>query len=131
MKPIIVNANNAEKIKEVIDQAQSRARERIIVVEDVFAACRYMSSKINDSWHVPKLSLEGTTVSIDLHARNFPNAYNGQPESTHFNLVYKLGQWRLTAVFRHYVRREGHIYDFDFSDSAKDAIFANAKKMKF
>ena len=128
---IIVSLKNEDKLQDAINQGQRKARVRTIQLEDIFAACRYMSSKINDSWNVSKVALEGTAVSIDLHARNFPNAYNGQPESTHFNLVYKLGQWRLTAVFRHYVRREGHIYDFDFSDSAKDAIFANAKKMKF
>lgn len=130
MKPIIVNANNAEKIKEVIDQAQSRARERIIVVEDVFAACRYMSSKINDSWNVSKVALEGTAVSIDLHARNFPNAYNGQPESTHFNAIFQNGSWRYLAAQRDNTLRESKRVQLHFPARAKEAILAKAARLQ-
>lgn len=125
MKEIIIKKANAEKIMAVIKTAQGKATARTIdSFEEILRIIDGVERRIGT---MPKTALEGTTVHYDFR-QHFPSAYRYTPDSTHLDLRYHNGSWRLTAVTRMRCPN-GSTYEYELclSDSAKNAILARYK----
>lgn len=120
MEEIIItgSASSRAKLDCAIGEAQSRARVRTITVEDIVKAL----ADVEDQLGIPKTALEGVTVTVDLNAQKFPNAYSGIPESTHFQAVFVRRHWHVTDVWRGMVSAPHHMVDVTLSDTAKDEL---------
>ena len=80
---------------------------------------------INDRLNgINKNALDGTVVDYTF-AQKFPRAYKYTPDSTHFKLTYKRGEWRISGIGRHICPNcynNGYGYDLALSDAAKEAV---------
>ena len=122
MKTMIINETNRQKIEARIDAAQARARERLINYDQLLAAINKIEGKLN----ITKKALEGTRASVDIHAQDFARAYKYRAESTHVEIIYSGGKWRLISVSRQFTRRHSQKYLISLSDTAAAAILDNA-----
>lgn len=126
MKEIIIKKENAEKIMTVIKAAQGKATARTIdSFDEILGIVKDVEHRIG---MMPKTALEGTTVHYDFR-QHFPSAYRYAPDSTHLDLRYHAGSWRLTAVARTRCPSisSDYYYGLCLSDSAKEAILTRYK----
>jgi hypothetical protein len=119
MKPIKLTPNNYEKIQAAIDNAEGRASERLITVEDIVEALTTLEQKLN----ITKKALIGTTVRVDYNTQHFAKAYKYTPHSTHFAAEYRKSGWFITDIYRWSCG--GHKFNLTLSDTAKVAIVNN------
>ena len=96
-KILVINDENRNKIQEAIDQAQEKAKVRLIDSDDVYAAIKAIEERL---CFIPKKYWAGVSAKVNVHAQKFANSYNGIPEATLFEIEYKSGNWRLTDVYR-------------------------------
>ena len=120
VKPVILNDNekNNAALQAALDRIQSRSRVRTIDVDDIYEAAARVEKKLG----IPKKTLEGVQVHVDLYAQTFPSAYHGIPESTQFDMVFSKRFWRVVKVSREQCRSSGHDYFVTFSDEARKAL---------
>lgn len=120
VKPVILNDNekNNAALQAALDRIQSRSRVRTIDVDDIYEAAAYVEKKLG----IPKKTLEGVRVHVDLYAQTFPSAYHGIPESTQFDMVFSKRFWRVTKVSREQCKSNGHDYRVTFTDEARRAL---------
>lgn len=110
-----VNLTNA------ISAAEGKARSRTITAYTVLAKLAEITTSLN----IPKTRMEGITVSVDLNAETFSNAYinaahGSYPQSTIFTAEFKRGNWIITDIFRGNCRR--HCASITLPDAAREAI---------
>lgn len=122
---IIISDTNKTRIEAIIEEAQGRARERLLTFDDIVKATEEIEKKLG----ITKKSLEGTIADIDIHAQDFPRSYKYRAESTQFLVEYRGGKWRLNSVIRHYTRGRLHTYQLILSDTAKAAVLENAARL--
>lgn len=125
MEKIILNDGNRRVVADMLQEAQKSARARTISINDIYFAGAEIERKLG----ITKKALEGTSASVDLHAQNFPNAYNGIPESTIFEIIYERGVWRLVKILRCPTRRERSKYKLVLSDAATAAVIESAQRL--
>lgn len=120
VKPVILNGNekNNAALQAALDRIQSRSRVRTIDVDDIYKAAAHVEKKLG----IPKKTLEGVQVHVDLYAQTFPSAYHGIPESTQFDMVFSKRFWRVTKVSREQCKSNGHDYRVTFTDEARRAL---------
>lgn len=121
MKEIIIKTENAEKIMNAINDVQGKAKARTIdSFEDIERILEDIHQRLGD---IPKKALEGTLVYYDFR-QHFPSAYRYLPDSTHLDLVYRKGTWRLLRVGRGRCPNtlKQYPYELHLSDEAKEAI---------
>lgn len=120
VKPVILNDNEKNKValEDALDRIQSRSRVRTVTVKDVYEAAEHVEKKLG----IPKKTLEGVQVHVDLSAQTFPSAYRGIPESTQFDMVFSKRFWRVVKVSREQCKSSGHDYSVTFSDGARKAL---------
>ncbi len=120
VKPVILNDNEKNKValEGALDRIQSRSRVRTVTVKDVYEAAEHVEKKLG----IPKTTLEGVQVHVDLYAQTFPSAYRGIPESTQFDMVFSKRFWRVVKVSREQCKSSGHDYSVTFSDEARKAL---------
>lgn len=120
VKPVILNGNekNNAALQAALDRIQSRSRVRTIDVDDIYTAAAHVEKKLG----IPKKTLEGVQVHVDLYAQTFPSAYHGIPESTQFDMVFSKRFWRVVKVSRKQCGSSGHDYFVTFSDEARKAL---------
>lgn len=109
-----------KKLENVIDETEHRCTVRCISVDDI---CRYLIA-VEKRLDITKKAMNGVTVTIDIHAQNFPSAYRGTPESTYFKAVYKNGSWRITEISRRRTSRAGHGTMIHLTEDAKTALLS-------
>lgn len=117
---IIIDRAHMDMLQNTIDTAQRRARVRTICAADITDTCEGVQKKLD----IPQTALEGVKITVDLHAQNFPSAYNGRPESTLFQAIFSGRKWRLINVFRADTRRKGHSVNIALTDKARAAVLA-------
>lgn len=93
---IIIKDSNKEKINKAIEQAEGKAVARTINYETVVDIVNRLERRLE---RIQKTHLQGVTAHYS-GAEHFPNAYKYVPYSTHVDLVYKYGSWRLASVYR-------------------------------
>ena len=117
---MIIAERNQDSIEKKIKAAEGRATARTINYSLIKQAVKEVE------WHlgIPKNSLEGVEVEVDMHAQTFPNAYRYTPESTHFGMIRKKSGWDLEWIERKTTRRESSRYVVRLTDAAKTAILS-------
>lgn len=127
MKEIIVNDKNMGKIDAIISEVQGRSKERLITSSDIV---RYIE-KIERKLDIPKKSMGGISIDVDVNAQNFPNAYKWTPMSTHFCAAFKNGKWRVTSITRSSCRRYGKEVIVEHTEDSRDAIMKKYTTMGY
>ena len=107
-----------ESVTAAISAAEGRARVRTISAADI---CKALVA-VEDKLGIPKRSLDGVEVEIDVNAQSFPSAYKGTPESTHFTAVNRSGKWTLTDIYRAPCSAPSKSAHVNLSDEARSAI---------
>lgn len=113
-----IKISNTEAIQAMLDDVQAKARVRTITPTIIADTCE----RVADELRIPKSAMKGVTFTADYHARTFPNAYKGSPESTHFTAEFNGKEWIVTSIFRNWVRRPTLAITVNLTDTAKDAI---------
>ena len=123
MKAIIIrNYEDLETISKInaeLNEVQKKAKVRTISALAIMAACKDLDRLFGN---IPKKYRNGITSEVDPHAKTFPGAYRGIPESTQFRLMYKNGTWRLTDVCRKRCNGETYAVRNTLPEKAKDFI---------
>lgn len=104
------------ELESVLDSVQARSKVRTITVRGILDILKQIDSQLN----ITNKAKEGTTITVDINAQDFPRAYKYTPESTVFDAVYKSGEWRITDIRRDICKR--HKAFITLSDTAKEAI---------
>lgn len=113
---IIINDKNITRLQAVLDEAQARAKVRLITTNDLFHMVKTIEQKLN----IAKADMTGIRVFVDLYAAPFCG-YNGTPESTHVVLLRTSTGWALTDAYRASCQG-GQCYNCTLTDRAKEAI---------
>lgn len=121
---IIIDQAHADALQDAINVAQNRAHVRTICAEDIIDKCASVQKVLD----IPQTALEAVKITVDLHAQNFPSAYNGRPESTLFQAVFSGRKWRLIEVYRDDTRRQGHSVSIALTDKARAAVLARVSE---
>lgn len=125
---IIINENNVQKIKTVLDNVQKRCTVRLIQPEQVFEAAAKMEEH-RQKIGVLKKNMEGVTVKVNLYQDRFPSAYKYVPEGTVFHMIFRGGKWRLYAVYRDICEgSEKKRYQVKLTDDAKNDVLKHASE---
>ena len=107
-----------EKLEKAIKEAEGRATARTLTAEQV---CERLY-QIDLQFGITKKALEGTEITVNAHAQDFPRAYRYTPESTFFRAVFKRGQWEIYDIYRDTCRNQ-KVYA-KLPDTAKAEIIA-------
>ena len=123
---IVLSEKNRDRITAAIEEAQKKARIRLIDTCDIF---NYAEQVEKTCCNISKKNLEGTRAYIDKHAQTFPGAYKGIPESTQFGLLFSAGTWKLTGIARGRTLGSTQEIRIKLSESAKDAIIKKIENL--
>ena len=102
---------NMEKLQQIIDEAEGKARERTLTAEELIKAVEEVDDYCRQFGTMK--DLEGTAVWVDVNAQSFPRAYKYIPMSTQFRLVRKASCWKLDMVTR--MKCDNRKFDFIWS----------------
>lgn len=117
---IIIDMAHADALQAEIDTVQKRARARTITIADIIEKCEEVSRRLD----ISRKALENVVFYADVNASHFPSAYNGIPESTHFQAAFMGGKWRLIKVYRYRVSAPTMGTKIKLTDTAKIAVLA-------
>lgn len=84
-------------IREAIEAAEGRARERRLTVDQLLAAVDTVERRFAA---VKKKNRPGMAVAVNVHAQRFPGAYKWTPEATWARLEWSRRGWALVSVGR-------------------------------
>lgn len=126
MKPISIKSNRfMEAVNQAIVAAEKSCTARKITAADILKTLH----AIEDQFHVAKAKLDGTSVTVDIHAQHFPNAYRGIPESTIFTAANRRGVWYVTGVYRGQAHTPTRAVHVRLSDITKAALLERFSAM--
>lgn len=91
---IIIKNENLEKLQSVLDNANGKARERIVITGDVFSVVDTLQEKFAG------VNKDGLYVKVNPNAQKFARRYKGVPMATYLYMLYKNGSWRLIDAKR-------------------------------
>lgn len=93
-------------LDKAIKDAQGRCTSRTIDVMDVLI----WADRIQHRLAIPKSHMDYIRASVDIHhADSYFKRYT-TPQSTHFQLEYRSGKWRVIRVWRDYIGRAHPVY---------------------
>ena len=110
-----------EAVQAVLDEAQTRCRERLVTVDLIFRMLREVETRLG----ISKTAMHGITVHCDPFAQQFPGTYKGIPMTTVFQARYYNYSWRLTNVYRTKCS-PGRKYMLNLTPLAKETIITKA-----
>lgn len=123
---MIISEKNRAKIESKIEMVQGRCRERTITADDIFRTVQDVEQyRVNHN--IPKRAMEGTCISGDPNAQDFPNAYKWTPMSTQYMISFEKGKYRLDNIQRTICMRAGLDIRVYWSDEAKEKILDAAR----
>lgn len=93
-----ININDSEKLEKAIEEAEGRAKARLIDAYEIQRAADYIDHFLEDRLY--KKDQKGIEFHVDIHAQSFPSSYRGIPESTHFWLKKCSTGWFVTDIRR-------------------------------
>ena len=114
----------SEKINAAIAAAEGKAKVRTITAKDIYDAIMEVESRLD----IPKKSLEGIFIMVDVNAQNFPKAYKYIPVSTWFEAIFRSGSWKLSRVYRFATSGENREFYVNLTDDAKKAIISRMER---
>lgn len=114
------DAEASSRVGEIIKAHEGAARARTLTVSDM---CEALES-VAETWGIAKAKMRGCSVSVDVNAQAFPNAYRFAPESTIFGAVFTASGWAITAIQRGPCRSPGVGVRAELTDDARAAIMA-------
>ena len=120
MKRILINEKNAARIIELINEVNSKARERTLSYSTVLIWIDNLTKKFS---YVPKCK-QGYTFIYEFYGE-FPNRYKWDAMGTTFTLENIKGKFYLIDVSRKAVNY-GHNRIIKVSESMEDIIINNA-----
>ena len=109
-----------ETINARIRTAEGKASMRRLTVFSIVDTLMCLEKRFN----LPKATLNGLKIRADIHAQNFPAAYNYRADSTQFDAEYRNGHWVLTDVYRAECRPGNHEIFCELTDKIKAAIIS-------
>lgn len=118
-----IRIDRVEKVVDVIDKAQARAKVRTIVYTDVLEAC----DKVTKQLQISKKAMHGVWFQADINAETMPGCYKGIPMSTIIRCEYSNGHWYLVDVYRATTFYRTQAYRVVLTDHAKQAIIARCE----
>jgi len=124
---MIIRESNRDRIQSIIDEVQKRSREREICYNDIEKYVGILEEKLD----IPKKDMEGVVAHIDIHAQDFPRAYQYKASSTHFIVERKKSGWNLADVFRQDTRGENSRFLVTLTDAAKQKIIESHERFRF
>ena len=116
-------AENEQKITDIINEAEKRARVRLITYKNIVSMTEGITDKLHNKLGVKKKDMEGISVHCDYHADRFPVNYRFYPQSTQFNAIFKRGKWYITSVYRADTEKNSDCtIHLTLTDTVKNAI---------
>ncbi len=109
-KKMKINVKNTEKINIALDDMQSRARVRLTTAIDVSETIKIIEDRLI-VLRVPKKAWVGIKITNRM-LEQFPGAYKGHPESTHFTVERFSSGWFLTSTERDWCDLSGESLHF-------------------
>ena len=85
-----------KKLDEAIAAAEGRARVRTINSLDVIRSL----DRIERELSIPKKTMEGIKVCVNVHRQRFAKAYTFAPYATIFCAEFRNGAWHVTDIYR-------------------------------
>ena len=93
-------------LDKAIKDAQGRCTSRTIDVTDVLI----WADRVQHYLAIPKSHMDYIRASVDIHnAEPYHKRYT-TPVSTHFQLEYRSGKWRVTRIWRDYIGKAHPVY---------------------
>ena len=114
----------SEKINAAIAAAEGKAKVRTITAKDIYDAIMEVESRLG----IPKKSMDGVFIMVDVNAQNFPKAYKYIPVSTWFEAVFRSGSWKLSRIYRSATSSENRGFYVNLTDDAKKAIITRMER---
>lgn len=112
-------------LTEAVNDAQTRCAARKVsaqmIVESLCDLERYLG--------ISKSAMDGISVTLDLNAQSFPNAYKGIPESTIVSARYKSGAWRITDISRSQTHSPASAIRIEHTDASRAALIERYTRM--
>ena len=108
-------------IENLLEAAQTRARERRLTAEQVQA----MAQDCIDYLHgkgIAYCDMAGLKATLNPHSQRFANSYRGIPYSTQISLEFTGSTCKVTRIFRG--RATDKAMDITLTDTAKTALIA-------
>lgn len=93
-------------LDKAIKDAQGRCTSRTIDVMDVLI----WADRIQHRLAIPKSHMDYIRASVDIHHADSHFKRYTTPQSTHFQLEYRSGKWRVIRVWRDYIGRAHPVY---------------------
>ena len=98
-----INLNNDMKLNDALCTVQhKRINARCISRLSMRMEISHLENRL--SRILFKKDWRGLVFRIDIHASNFPNAYKGTPDSTHFTVERGASGWFVTWIGRNCTR---------------------------
>lgn len=114
------DAGARSRVGEIIKAHEGAARVRTLTVSDMCEALEHVA----ETWGISKAKMRGCSVSVDVNAQSFPNAYRFAPESTAFCAAFTSYGWAITDIRRGPCRSPGVGVRAELTDDARAAIMA-------
>ena len=127
MKINATSANAEARLDKELEKVQAKCTARTITGSEIVEALE----SITESFEIAKVKLNGCTVTVDLNAQQFPNAYRYIPESTHFIAENHGGKWTVIDVYRGQTRSSSNRCVAVLTDEAKGAIIESHSHFDF
>ena len=105
-----------EKLDKAIAAAEGRARVRTIFSLDVI----HSLDRIERELSIPKKSMEGIKVRVNVNRQRFAKAYTFAPYATIFCAEFRNGAWHITRIFRGYCSR--NFCEIEHTDASRAAL---------
>ena len=120
-----INVNNIEKLTEVINTVEERAKVRTVLPSNV---AYYIENQLEQSLSdkgLPKKDWKGLKFTFNPNADRFPRAYRYEPEATLVNIERFASGWFVTKVWRGYCTSRRWEMRGKLSESQEQAILKN------
>jgi hypothetical protein len=93
-------------LDKAIKDAQGRCTSRTIDVTDVLI----WADRIQHRLSIPKSHMDYIRATVDIHHADTYSKRYTTPQSTHFQLEYRTGKWRVIRVWRDYIGKAHPVY---------------------
>lgn len=112
-------------IDEACKEVEKRCTERTITYVHV---ARYLIDVNNRLSVLLKKEMEGCEIkNADPRAQTFKSAYKYTPYSTHFDAIYKKGEWIITKIYRDKCDKHGGT--LILTETAEKALIQKIKQL--
>lgn len=113
-----------KELEKALDEAQHRCTARTITIADILT----YAERIEHYLDIPKSHMDNVRATVDIHHEEPYHKRYTTPVSTHFQLEYRCGKWRVTRIWRDYIGRSHEVY-ISLTPEAKTALASRFNTM--